>query len=192
MNHEGADRTASISSSDGSPQSNFLNAGAVIFLGSLILFLIVIVFIGTRTFFIEQKFETTKRNAESVGRTLIDVGALRNKSKSDLVSCNVPSQGDAKVTWGPCWAEFTQIPSIANLINTVRPENPLFGSACNGSESSYGQIILEKGTSWSSAGSVGVTYAAFDNEVSIATEIAIRVLVCNHWGEATNTQSRKS
>ena len=191
MNHEGPDGTSSISSSDGNPQSKFLDTGAVIFLGSLILFLIVIVFIGIRTFFIEQRFETTKRNAESVVRTLIDVGALRNKSKSDLVSCNISSQGDAKVTWGPCWAEFTQIPSIANLINAVRSENPLFGSACNGSESSYGQIILEKGTSWFSAGSVGVTYAAFDSEISIATEIAIRVQVCNHWGEATKVQEIK-
>lgn len=191
MNDQRADATTSAPGLDGNPQSKFLDTGAVIFLASLVIFLIIIVFIGIRSFIVEQKFETTKRNAESVVRTLIDVGVLRNKGKSDLVSCNIPAQGDAKITWGPCRAELIQIPSIANLINAVRPENPVFGLACDGLESSYGQIILEKGTSWFSAGSVGVTYAAFDNDVSIATEIAVRVLVCNHWGEATKVQEIK-
>lgn len=172
-------------------QSGRLDLGAYVFLALLVVSLCIIGLIGVQNFVAEKKLEAAKDNAEKVAKILGDIGSSRIKNKSELKNCNIPDQGDSPLSWGPCRAEFLQVPAIANLTNVVRPENAVFGSACDGSEASYGQIVVEKGTPWSAAGNTGVTYAAIDDQVSISSETVIRLFVCNHWGEGIKVQEIK-
>ncbi len=165
--------------------------GAIIFLATVIFSLIGIATLARNIFAAAHHLESAKRNAETVARTLTDIGVKRKAGQSDLPHCQLREENAGKLTWGPCWNEIAKTTEISALTNALESENEIFGAPCDGSEEAVGRITIEKGTSWFSAGNTGVTYAASDSEDSIATETPMRVQVCNRWGEAVKVQEIK-
>ena len=174
------------------PQSQrIIDGGAIIFLVTVIICLISIAFLARNIFAAAHHLELAKRNAESVARTLADIGAKRKAGQSELPHCQLREEDGGKLVWGPCWDDIAKTSEIAKLTNALQPENAVFGPPCDGAEESIGRITLEKGTPWFSAGSTGVTFAASDSEDSIVSETPLRVQVCNRWGEAVKVQEIK-
>jgi len=165
--------------------------GAMIFMTTVVVCLIAIAMLARNIFAAAHHLETAKRNAETVAKTLADVGAKRKAGQPEVVECHLRPEDAGKLTWGPCWEAITKLPEIAKLTNALQPENAVFGPPCDGSDDSIGRITLEKGTGWFSAGNTGVTYAPSDSEDSIVTETPLRVQVCNRWGEAVKVQEIK-
>lgn len=165
--------------------------GAWIFVITVVLSLTAIAALARNIFSAAQHLETAKRNAETVARVLTDLGVKRKAGQADVAACQTSAEDPSKLAWGPCWDGIAKLPDIAKLSNALQAENPIFGPPCDGSEESIGRIAIEKGTSWFSAGSTGITFAASDSEDSILTEIPLRVQVCNRWGEAVKVQEIK-
>ena len=167
------------------------DVGAVAFLTTVVFSMIGIAVLAGNIFTAAHHLENAKRNAESVAHTLTEIGVKRKAGQSDLPHCQLREENAGKLTWGPCWEEISHLPEIAALVNVLEPDNPVFGPPCDGTDESIGLITIEKGTPWFSAGTTGVTYAASDNEDSIATETPLRVQVCNRWGEAVKVEEIK-
>ena len=165
--------------------------GALIFMITVIASLIAIALLARNIFAAAHHLETAKRNAETVAKTLVDVGAKRKAGQPEVAECHLRAEDNGKLTWGPCWDAISKLPEIAKLTNALQPENDVFGPPCDGSDESIGRIALEKGTPWFSAGNTGVTYAPSDSEDSIVSETPLRVQVCNRWGEAVKVQEIK-
>lgn len=153
--------------------------------------LIAIAMLAQNIFAAAHNLEAAKRHAETVAKTLADVGAKRKAGKPEVVECHLRPEDAGKLTWGPCWEAITKIPQIAKLTNPLQAGNDVFGPPCDGSDGSIGRIALEKGTPWFSAGNTGITYAPSDSEDSIVSETPLRVQVCNRWGEAIKVQEIK-
>ena len=158
---------------------------------TVVVCLIAIALLARNIFAAAHNLETAKRHAETVAKTLADVGAKRKAGQPEVVECHLRPEDAGKLTWGPCWEAITKLPEIAKLTNALQPENAVFGPPCDGSDESIGRISLEKGTPWFSAGNTGVTYAPSDSEDSIVSETPLRVQVCNRWGEAVKVQEIK-
>ena len=177
---------------DLAPQSaGKMDIGAIVFLATVFFSLIGIAVLALNIFAAAHHLELAKRNAESVARTLTEIGLKRKAGAAELPRCHLRAEDAGKLTWGPCWEEITKSPEIAKLVNPLQAENDVFGPPCDGSEESIGRITIEKGTPWFSAGNTGTTFAASDSEDSIATETPLRVQVCNRWGEAVKVQEIK-
>lgn len=173
------------------PSQRTIDRGAIIFLTTVVVSLISIAFLALNIFAAAHHLELAKRNAESVARTLAEVGVKRKAGQPEVTECHLRAEDAGKLAWGPCWDAIAKLPEIAKLTNALQHENAVFGPPCDGAEESIGRITLEKGTPWFSAGSTGVTFAASDSEDSIATETPLRVQVCNRWGEAVKVQEIK-
>jgi len=165
--------------------------GAIIFVATVIFSLVGIAMLARNIFAAAQHLESAKRNAELVGRTLVEVGAQRKAGQAEQAACQLREENGGKLTWGPCWDEIAKTTEIGKLTNVMESANAVFGPPCDGSEEAVGRISIEKGTPWFSAGNTGVTYAASDSEDSIATETPLRIQVCNRWGEAVKVQEVK-
>ena len=178
-------------SDPGHAARRFLDGGAIIFLATIACSLVGIALLALNIFAAAHHLEQAKRNAESVARTLADVGAKRKARQVELPNCHLREENAGKLTWGPCWDEIAKTPDISKLVNALQAENAVFGPPCDGTDDSIGRITIEKGTPWFSAGNTGVTYAASDSEDSIVTETPLRIQVCNRWGEAVKVQEIK-
>ena len=158
---------------------------------TVVVSLIGIAFLARNIFAAAQHLESAKRNAETVVRTLSEVGAKRKAGQPELAACHASAEDPTKLPWAPCWEEIIKLPDIAKLVNAMVASNAVFGPPCDGSDASIGRIAIEKGTPWSSAGNTGTTFAAIVDDDSIATETPLRVQVCNRWGEAVKVQEIK-
>ncbi len=165
--------------------------GAIVFLATVVFSLIGIAVLALNIFAAAHHLELAKRNAESVARTLAEIGLKRKAGAVELQRCHLREEDAGKLTWGPCWDEIVKTPEISKLVNALQSENAVFGPPCDGSDESIGRITIEKGTPWFSAGNTGTTFAASDSEDSIAAETPLRVQVCNRWGEAVKVQEIK-
>ena len=168
-----------------------IDYGAVIFMATVVLSLLCIATLARNIFSAAHHLELAKRNGELVARTLADVGATRKQGKSDLAACQPSADSSVKATWGPCWNEILQGPDMSRLVNMLEPGNPVFGQTCDGSDEAIGRIIIERGTTWFSAGNTGVTFAPSDGDDSIVAEAPLRIQVCNRWGEPVKVQEIK-
>jgi len=168
-----------------------LDIGAIIFVATVIFSLVGIAVLARNIFAAAQHLESAKRNAETVARTLTDIGAQRKAGQSSLPACQLSEASEGKLIWGPCWDEIVKTPEIASLKNAMEAGNEVFGPPCDGSSEAIGRISIEKGTPWFSAGNTGVTYAASDSEDSIVGETPMRIQVCNRWGEPVKVQEVK-
>jgi hypothetical protein len=165
--------------------------GAWIFMLTVVVSLIGIAFLARNIFAAAQHLESAKRNAETVVRTLSEVGAKRKAGQPEVAACHAGAEGPTKLPWAPCWEEIIKLPDVVKLVNAMVASNAVFGPPCDGSDASIGRIAIEKGTPWSSAGNTGTTFAAIVDDDSIATETPLRVQVCNRWGEAVKVQEIK-
>lgn len=165
--------------------------GAIIFVATVVFSLVGIASLARNIFAAAHHLESAKRNAELVAKTLTEIGVKRKAGQSDLPHCQLREENAGKLAWGPCWDEIAKTPEIASLTNALEADNDVFGPPCDGSEEAVGRITIEKGTSWFSAGTTGVTYAASDSEDQIPTETPMRVQVCNRWGEAVKVEEIK-
>jgi hypothetical protein len=172
-------------------QSHGPDYGAWIFMLTVVLSLIAIALLARNIFAAAQHLESAKRNAETVVRTLSEVGAKRKAGQPEVAACHASAEDPTKLPWAPCWEEIIKLPDVVKLVNPMVASNAVFGPPCDGSDASIGRIAIEKGTPWSSAGNTGTTFAAIVDDDSIATETPLRVQVCNRWGEAVKVQEIK-
>ncbi len=173
--------------------------GDYVFLSVIVGVLLMVVWVGSRTFEAAVELEEVKLNAAKLATRFEDIGAIRKAGgvvePEQCANKEVEAEDGTKKPigiWSDCWAAVVALAPFNEFKNVLELDNETFGTACDRADSkTHGLIIVEKSTGWFSAGNTGTTYGPFDGPESLEKETAFRISLCDRWSNLVKVREVK-